>query len=301
MADMEMEKQSYSGFERVMFFVTPILFTLILLGVLMTLFNYDLRNKALEIGSSIPLLNKVLPAPETAAGRQPDDETLRGANTAAKLSELQTALTAKEAALAKAAADAAQQAQQINDLQGQVDQLKRVNEEKQLTDEQYQSKIAELANMYAKITPSKAAPILESMDMEDAVLVLNAMRPDDRVSILEKMNPKTAAEATIRLKDAVPAKDMQIAALQARVKELETKSAQPQTVLDPAQLNQTFSQMDPKSAAGLLVKMADVSPSKVLRILGTVSDASRSAIIAEMSNMNDGMTAQLVSKLLAGK
>jgi flagellar motility protein MotE (MotC chaperone) len=297
-----MEKQGYSGFERFMFFVTPVLFTLVLLGVLVTLFNFDLRNKALEIGHSIPFLKQVLPEPASSDQQGVVDEgKLKSANNAAKIAELTSKLAAREAELTKAAEETAKQSQQIADLQGQVDQLKQVNEAKRLDDEQYSSKISELAGMYAKITPSKAAPILESMQIEDAVLVLDAMRPDDRVNILEKMTPKVAAQATVMLKDVKTAKDRQIAALQAEIKQQETGATQPQTVLDATQLKATFSTMDPKTAGALLLKMADLTPSKVLRILNAVDDASRSKIVAEMSSQNKDVTAQLVSKLMTGK
>ncbi|UVI32499.1 MotE family protein [Paenibacillus spongiae] len=300
MADLDMEKQGYSGFERFMFFVTPILFTLILLGVLLTLFDFDLRNKMLSLGNSIPVLEKVLPDP-AAPELSMDEEKLKNEKTSAKVAELTSQLTAKEAELRKLTEESAKQTQQVKDLQGQVDQLKRVNSEQQLEDEQYQSKIGELAGMYAKITPSKAAPILESMELEEAVLVLDAMRPDDRVRILEKMTPKKAADATVMLKDAATAKDRQIAALQARIKKQDSAKAQPQSVLDTTQLKDTFANMDAKSAGELLIKMSDVSPSKVLRILNAVDSTSRSNILAEMSAINKGITAQLVSKLMSGK
>ncbi|MCQ6557917.1 MotE family protein [Paenibacillus mendelii] len=300
MADLEMEKQGYSGFERFMFFVTPILFTLILLGVLLTLFDFDLRNKLLSVGNSIPFLEQILPDPASPE-LSLDEEKLKSENTSAKVAQLTAQLTAKEADLKKATDERARQEQQIKDLQGQVDQLKRVNSEQQLEDDQYQTKIGELAGMYAKITPSKAAPILESMELAEAVLVLDAMRPDDRVRILEKMTPKKAADATVMLKDATSAKDRQIAALQARIKKQESAQTQPQSVLDTAQLKDTFAKMNAKSAGELLIKMSDVSPSKVLRILNAVDSTSRSAILAEMSEINKGITAQLVSKLMAGK
>ena len=302
MADLEVEKQGYSGFERFMFFVTPILFTLVLLGVLVTLFNIDLRNKALEIGNSIPFLENVLPDPAVDSTQSAQDEDhLKSTNTSAKISELKTELAAKQAELTKAAAEKTMQDQQIKDLQGQVDQLKHVNDEKLLDDDQYQAKIVELASMYAQITPSKAAPILENMELPEAVLVLNAMSTDARVKVLEKMKPKTAADATMMLKDVSTAKDQAIAALQARVKKQESASEKTLTILDEAQLKATFSTMTPKSAGELLLKMADVSPSKVLRILNAVDDSSRSKIITEMSSANQAVTAQLVSKLMVGK
>ncbi|MFC4812385.1 MotE family protein [Paenibacillus sp. GCM10023250] len=287
--------------ERFMFFVTPILFVIILLGVLVTLFNYDLRNKALEIGNDIPLLSRILPDPDAADGLAADEETLRSANASAKIAELQSQLTAKEAELGKTAAENEKLNGSVKALQQQVDQLKQANADKALDDAAYQSKIGELASMFGTMTPSKAAPIMESMETAEAVLVLDAMRPEERANVLAKMTPAKAADAAVMLKDAKTAKDREIAALQARVKKQEAASSQSESVLNAAQLNATFSAMAPKSAADLLLKMADVSPSKVLRILNAVSDASRSRIIAEMSAANKAVTAQLVSKLMVGK
>ena len=61
MAEPELEKQSYNAFERIMFLMTPILFAIVLLGVLYSLFDSDIRNKLLTAGHSVPLLKEVLP------------------------------------------------------------------------------------------------------------------------------------------------------------------------------------------------------------------------------------------------
>lgn len=298
---MEIEKQGYSGFERFMFFVTPILFTIILLGVLVTIFNYDLRNKALEVGNHIPFLSRILPEPATKDGQPTDDASIKSVNATKKIAELQAQLTAKESELSKSAGDNARLTQNVKDLQQQIERLTQANAEKQLDDAAYQSKIGELATMYASMTPSKAAPILEAMETAEAVLVLDAMKPTDRANVLAKMTPKKAADATVMLKDAKTAKDREIAALQARIKQQQSATTAPSATLNATQLSATFSQMDAASAAALLLKMADVSPSKVLRILDSVDDGARSKIIAEMSKANKAVTAQLVSKLMTGK
>ncbi|WP_208403220.1 MgtE protein [Paenibacillus sp. BK720] len=299
-SDMEMEKQGYSGFERLMFFMTPILFTIVLLGALYVLFNTETRNQMLEIGNSIPYLKDVLPDPKTADGKANDDQ-LKSANMSRKIDELQAQLQEKEAELAQTNQTKATQEQELKSMRDQIDSLKSSNEEKAADDAAYQAKIQELASMYSKITPSKAAPILQSMTMDEMVLVLDSMRPDDRVRILEKMNPQTAADATMALKDTVPAKDRQIAALQAELKKAKpTETKQPASQLSSDQLSATFAAMDAKSAAELLIKMADISPSKVIRILNTVDDKTRSGILAEMSGINQTITAQLMSKLMAG-
>lgn len=300
MAGPEAEKQGYSGLERMMFLMTPVLFAVVLLGVLYTLFNNDFRNKMLEAGQSVPFLKDVLPEPD-AAGGSLDDEALRNANMSAKIADLQVQLSAIESELAEANQMKTELEQQVADLKKDNSSLKTQTEEQLLEDEQYEAKIQELSSMFSKITPSKAAPILQSMTMEEMVLVFANMRADDRVRIMEKMNPQTAADAAMMLKDNVTAKDMQIAALQSRLdsqKSADTK--QVSSVLDQEQLGATFAAMDAQSAAELLIKMVDVSPSKVLRILNAVDDTTRSAILAEMSGINETTTAQLMAKLMSG-
>lgn len=294
------EKQGYSTLERIMFLMTPILFAIVLLGVLYTLFNIDTRNKMLEVGNSVPFLKDVLPDPQVVGGAA-NDEDLKTANMSAKIADLQAQLTAIESELAAANQTKTTLEQEVKDLESDNTQLKGVNDEQLLEDEQYQAKIQELASMFSKITPSKAAPILQSMTLEEMVLVFANMRPDDRVRIMEKMNPQTAADAAMQLKDNVKAKDLQIAALQARLdsqKSPETKPAS--SVLDQEQLSATFTAMNAKSAAELLIKMVDVSPSKVLRILNAVDNKTRSSILAEMSGINETTTAKIVSKLMTG-
>lgn len=300
LAGSDMEKQGYSAMERLMFLMTPILFAIVLLGVLYTLFNIDFRNKILEAGNSVPFLKDVLPEPNVAGGALNDD-ALKTANMSAKIADLQAKLTAIESELAAANQTKTTLEQAVKDLESDNNQLKRVNDEELLEDEQYQAKIVELSSMFSKITPSKAAPILQSMTLEEMVLVFANMRADDRVRIMEKMNPQTAADAAMMLKDNVTAKDLQISALQARLNAQDTSDTKPvSSVLDQEQLSATFTAMDAKSAGELLIKMVEVSPSKVLRILNAVDDQTRSAIIAEMSAINETTTAQLVSKLMTG-
>ncbi|WP_237178931.1 MotE family protein [Paenibacillus sp. MMS18-CY102] len=299
---MDLDNERYNGFERFMFFLTPILFTIILLGVLLTLFNHDMRNKMLEVGNKVPLLADVLPDPQESGTEENVQMTAQ--KSMAKIDELRKQLNEKDATIAADKEKSAQADELIKSLQGEIEQLKQSNADEALNDEQYQLKINELAAMYAQMSPSKAAPILQSMSTDEAVLVIAAMSSESRSKVLEKMAPQKAADITMKLKDVVSAKDRQIAALQAQVNRQSSTTpaaTQSQTLLDTAQLKQTFSGMEPKSAAELLLKMSEVSPSKVLRILNAVDDSSRSGILTEMSSLNKGITAQLVTKLMSGK
>ncbi|CAH0119811.1 MULTISPECIES: MotE family protein [unclassified Paenibacillus] len=303
MAEADVEKSSFGGFERFLFFITPIIFTIVLLVVLLTLFNYPLRHNLLEFASKIPIVNQWVPAPAQEADPKGTEESeMQTAATEATVRELKQLLAAKNAELEQAIAATATKESEAAELQTKIDALEKQFDQKKQTDEQYVEQINALAGMYAKISPSKAAPILENLTMDELVLVLHAMRTDDRVRVLEKMNPKVAADASIRLKDVEPAENMAIAALQSRISRLEAEAKKPSNTLDSDQLSKTFMAMTPKSAATLVLDTAKISQDKALSILKSVDDATRSRILGAMSEGDSSdEAAKLLAKLLPAK
>jgi flagellar motility protein MotE (MotC chaperone) len=298
-ASADVEKSSYSGFERFLFFVTPILFTAVLLGVLLLMFNPDWRNAALEIGNKVPIVKSILPAPaSTSESIVTTDEELTVSNAKTKVDELNAVIVDREALLKQTTEQTTQQKQQITDLQSQIDLLTKANAEKTITSEAYQARITSLADMYSKMTPSKAAPILENLTLDESALVIGNMTETSRAKVLEKMTPQKAADVTMKLKDADTVENREIAALQSRVKELELKAGADSANLDTAELNRTFSAMAPVKAAALLLQMNKTTQSKVLHILGVLDDSPRSAILSAMSDEDKKTTATLVNKLM---
>ncbi|MBD2845286.1 MgtE protein [Paenibacillus sp. IB182496] len=298
MSELEGER-SYSGLERTMFFITPILFTLVLLGALLLIFNTGLREKVLDIGSGIPVIGGLFPAPP-AEENEVDDNALRSTNLTAKIEELEAALAGKESELSALQSTGQEQEQTIAELQSELEQLTLTSEEAQLSEDEYEAHIKSLASMYTQITPSRAAPILESMELEEIALLFGAMRPEDRVRIMERMNPETAAAVTLKMKDMTPVANQQLAALQARIDKLEASPAPSSSAMDETELSATFSSMNPESAGKLLLEMAKLSQAKVLRILNAVNSGARSQILAAMSEADEALTAQLASKLTPG-
>lgn len=300
MASADVEKESYSGFERFLFFITPVLFTAVLLGVLLLMFNKEWRDAALEIGNKIPVVKSIVPDPavpsETAAPAS--DEELTVNNAKAKIAELNALLTDRDNALKQATDQAQEDAKKIESMQAELDLLKKESAEKTVSTEEYATKISSLADMYAKMSPSKAGPILESMTVEEAALVLGAMTTDQRGKVLERMTPRVAAEVTIKLKDSDKVNDREIAALQSRIDELEIGAGAEASTLDTTELNRTFSAMAPEKAADLLLQMAATSQSKALRILGVLDNASRSSILAAMTDKDKKTTVALIGKLM---
>lgn len=299
MASADVEKEGYSGFERFLFFITPVLFTAVLLGVLLLMFNKEWRNSALELGNKIPVVKSILPAPDDGAASDPTtDDALTVSNAKTKIDELNALLADRENSLKQATTQAEQDAKKIEALQAELDQLKKESADDSITTAAYDAKIESLADMYAKMTPSKAGPILENMTVEEAALVLGAMGSDQRSKVLERMTPKKAADVTMKLKDSDTVNDREIAALQARISELELGGVDDASLLDSAELKNTFSAMAPDKAAELLLQMAGTSQTKALRILGVLDNASRSAVLAAMTDADKKTTVALVSKLM---
>jgi flagellar motility protein MotE (MotC chaperone) len=181
-------------------------------------------------------------------------------------------------------------------LKTQITALEEKLKTKTQTDEQYRAQIQQLANMYAKMSPSKAAPILENMTLKETVLVLSEMKPDDRGKVLEKMDAKKAADASIQLKDIVPAKDREMAALQERLTVNQAQATVPQQI-SKEDLGATFSAMDTKSASTILLEMNALNQAKVMAILSTMDSGARSRVLAEMAKTNKPVAATLSSKL----
>ncbi|TBL77729.1 hypothetical protein [Paenibacillus thalictri] len=306
-ADAE-NSSSYSAFERfLIWFLIPFVFTSVLLGVLLTIFDYDVKNDVLKTVGKIPFVGKVIPSAYTksdapastaATKAQPQDEETSNKAQEQLLATANQKLAEKDAELQKAEADIMQRDQTIKELQNQKSSLDEQMKQKAQKDEEYSAQIQQLASMYAKMNPSKSAPIMENLTPSEQVLVLGMMKQDDRVKILEKMDPKKAAEASIMLKDQVSAKDRELAALQERLKQMNGADTKAATKLTKDDLGSTFANMTPKSAATVLLEMQNNSPDKVISILSSMDSAGRSKIITAMSEQSKE-TAALISARLA--
>jgi flagellar motility protein MotE (MotC chaperone) len=261
------------------------------------IFDADWRNSALGLGRKIPLVGSLLPEPATPEQSVSPEEVAAG-NARERIREPEALLAERESALREATDKVAQQERQIGELTARVEELTRNLEDRTISAEEYESRIRSLADMYGKMTPSKAAPILEQMTTEEASLVLGAMSDNVRSRILERMSPQRAADVTMMLKDADSVEDREIAALQARVRELEQRAGAAATALDDENLGNTFAAMEADQAAALLLELSGTNRSKALRILSAMNDAARSRVLGAMAKEDSKKTAELVDKLL---
>jgi flagellar motility protein MotE (MotC chaperone) len=299
MSDVGVEK-TYSTFEKILYiFIIPIVFTVILALSLFSLFDYDVKDTMLKYGREIPLVGQYLPKPvdentttiETSEGSATVSKKVDefGVDYTKEIRGLNDKIALQESELKKAIRDIETKDKLISELKTSLKQRDEQLKAKSLTDKEYISKIKELATVYASMSASKAAPIVEKLSTEEAVLVLNQMPAGDKKNILQKMDPGRAAEISIMTKDAIPVKDQEIAALQARLN-LQDPNSDVKIKVSKQDMASTYENMDPKVAAAVLSELLNQDANRVFSIMANLGPAARAKIIEEM-------TPQLAAKI----
>ncbi|WP_458119178.1 MotE family protein [Paenibacillus sp. Z6-24] len=303
--DADMEKES-GGLGRFLFIATPILFTLVLVGAIVMLFNVNLRTTMFDTLEKIPIVKNWVPSADK--GNSTDIASNQSESDAATVDQLKQQLDESKKVQAT-------QAQELKKLQDQLkSQTPPTNEggtgtattpaagttpaaaaSTVTTPTEQDKQLKNLANVYSDMSASKAAAIMQNMTTDEQVLIFSKMNSQDQASILQKMDPKAAADTSLALKNATTAS---LAALQAQTNSKPT-TAPISTKLDNEALAQTFTTMPASSAASLLLQTAKVSQSKVLQILNTIDDSTRAGILSAMSTEDPAGTAQIVNRLMA--
>lgn len=305
MANTDVEKNSYGAFERFLFYTTPLIFLLVLLGVLFALLDSTVMNHVLAAANKVPFIERFVPDPKpvekitlssTAGSQQSAGETASETHLAA-IEQLKSQLAGAQADLQSAVGLGQQKDETIKALEAKLIELEAQLVGKTQTDEEYRAQVQQLASIYAGMQASRAAPILEALSLQERVLVMSEMRPVDRGKLLEKMRPTLAAETSIQLKDAIPAKDMQLAALQSRLDLNRQREVQAASGITKDDLGQTFSQMTPKSAATVLIEMSGAGQQRVIDILKAMDNAGRAKVLSAIADTNKTLAAELGNKL----
>lgn len=100
--DIELENEGSAGkFERFLFLMIPIIFTLVLLGVLLTLFNMDIRNNVFQIANKIPVLEKWVPDPPADPSDPKQQSKKQEVSSDTTIKELKAKLAQQEENLKK--------------------------------------------------------------------------------------------------------------------------------------------------------------------------------------------------------
>ncbi|WCM63231.1 magnesium transporter MgtE N-terminal domain-containing protein [Paenibacillus polymyxa] len=317
--DMDLGKESGGGFERFMFFLIPIVFTIVLVGVLLTLFNMDFRSEMISLGNKIPVVKNWVPEPKDKATQTKEaDQKAQSESSEATIQQLKADLAKQTEELKKATAAKTTQDKKVTELQNQVNTLQTQQEQQPQASQQgqagtqttggttnedpYIKQARDLASMYEGMTASKAAPIMENLTTEETVQLLSYMDPANSAKILQKMDAKKAADITMALKNVTPSTDLSVAALQSRLKKDQgTTAGTTSKSLQSTQISSTFASMDKKSGAELILQTYKISPDKALNILNTVDDSTRGSLLQNMSAKDAAQTAKILNKLMGSK
>ncbi|QYK66883.1 MULTISPECIES: magnesium transporter MgtE N-terminal domain-containing protein [Paenibacillus] len=317
--DMDLGKESGGGFERFMFFLIPIVFTIVLVGVLLTLFNMDFRSEMISLGNKIPVVKNWVPEPKDKATQTKEaDQKAQSESSEATIQQLKADLAKQTEELKKATAAKTTQDKKVTELQNQINTLQTQQEQQPQASQQgqagtqttggttnedpYVKQARDLASMYEGMTASKAAPIMENLTTEETVQLLSYMDPANSAKILQKMDAKKAADITMALKNVTPSTDLSVAALQSRLKKDQgTTAGTTSKSLQSTQISSTFASMDKKSGAELILQTYKISPDKALNILNTVDDSTRGSLLQNMSAKDAAQTAKILNKLMGSK
>ncbi|WP_036716946.1 MotE family protein [Paenibacillus sp. JCM 10914] len=304
--DMPLDKEESSGgYERILLILVPAIFTIVLLGALAIFFKADVRDSLLDVANKIPIVKNWVPDPVLT----PEEQALKEAkmqeeSAEATIVELKKQLAERDESLNELTELKSAQENRVTELESQI-QMMQIEPDAGVVEEEdtYTKQVRDLAKLYSDMSPSKAAPIMQNMTLEEMVLLLSQMKNSNRGAILQKMDPKIAAEATMKLKDAETFESMASAALKSRndLDQSEKQAKVPTENLDMSQLNQTFAGMTPANAAELLLQTYKINPAKTMTILRSVDDATRSRILNAMSSKDAEAAARILNRLMGTK
>ncbi|MFD1888381.1 magnesium transporter MgtE N-terminal domain-containing protein [Paenibacillus wenxiniae] len=310
--DLEVEKEG-GGLGRFLVIATPILFTLVLVGAMIMLFNSNLRNTMFSTLDKIPIVKNFVPSADNTSSANP--ATNQAESTAATVDQLKQQLT-------DAQQKNSEQATQIKTLQDQLNTksgadntagtsgagttgngttgtttngTSTTNTGSPTVQTEQDKQLKNLANVYSDMSSSKAASIMQNMTTDEQVLIFSKMNSESQAGILQKMDPKVAAETSMALKNATAAS---LAALQVKTASNQKSTPTTGTKLDSEAMAQTFTTMPASSAASLLLQTSKTSQTKVLQILNSLDDTTRAGILSAMSTQDPAATAQIVNRLM---
>lgn len=291
------EKEEVSIFERILFALFPFLIVAVLILLLLTLLSGEFRAKALNVASEIPIINKLIPDPTTVLT---NDGEMKADKLTTRILELEEQVTQLSKQLSETELKNVEQNTLIESLTSENEQLKTEVSEVKVSDEEYTANIVELANMFGKMSASKAAPIIQALNIDEMALIFSHMKQANKVAIMEKMTPTIAAEVAMKLKDLESASNLEIAALQTKIAELENNDINEtiNTTISDQALANSLGNMNADEGAKILKNMMKISSSKVLRVLSVMNTQNRAALLESYSKLDSDEAALITSRLM---
>jgi flagellar motility protein MotE (MotC chaperone) len=234
------------------------------------------KSSLLSLGAQIPYVGKMLPPPKLS-----DAELLKQKNDQLAAAEEQK----KQADLTKQKEDQKKLDDQKAKLADDQLKAKQAADAELLKSTQFAiadrlKQATDTAATYTSLSPSVAAPILESLPLEEAVYDMTEMSSTERAKIFASMTPQKAADITSLLKSPGSVKDGDLADMQQKVKTINESLIKNQSA---DELAKTYSIMPPKNAAKLIVEIMKTNPEKAYLVMKKINVSSRAQILSTMS------------------
>jgi flagellar protein FlbB len=164
--------------------VIPIIFSITLLLVILTIAGVDISKMAEKFGSNIPIISAFM---------DDDKESEKKDDPNKQIANLKKTMKDYEEQIAGLEADLKGKEQEIKKKQQQIEQLTN-DESKQIdADNSRMEKVKALSKSYSEMDPEAAALIFNEMESNLAVDILSHMKAENRGNILGAMDPKKAA------------------------------------------------------------------------------------------------------------
>ncbi|MED3552189.1 MotE family protein [Cytobacillus praedii] len=183
----ELESKKTSRFQSFIFVVLiPLLFTITVALIVMTILGYNVFELTKEYGQKIPFISSALS--DDASNSAKDVET--------KMIELEAEIKDREAKIANLETELESKDQEISRAKLEKEQLESEIEELTAMKEDNKRAFKDIVKTYETISAKKAAPILSQMSETEALEILTNLKSDTLAEIMEKMEPEDAARYT---------------------------------------------------------------------------------------------------------
>lgn len=189
---MGTEKQEYGKFQWFFFVIfIPIIFTLTLVVVILSVAGFDVLGKAKTTITTIPvvenLFNKEDNTDETAQAIKEQDTLDEKKKLEKTIKEQATMISALENDVGMKEKEVQKLTQEISSLEKQLEELAKAEEESQSRD---------IGKLYDNMSSKKAAEIIPNLSENDAFFILSSLDDKQVADILSKMSVEDAVKYT---------------------------------------------------------------------------------------------------------
>lgn len=169
----------------------PILFTLVVAVIVASFAGVDVWGKAKELSGNIPFIAS---DEEKLAVQKTEELEMRITDLNAEVQFRDDTITVLETEIDR-------KEQEIGTLTLKKEQLEKQIEALMNTEDSVHKtkSLNEMTRTFENMSARSAAPIIESMNENDALSILSTLKSDTLAGLLEKMNPEIAAKFTTLL------------------------------------------------------------------------------------------------------